>query len=348
MKYRIYIAAACILSISANAQTFKGKTINTFGEPLPYANVCLLNCADSSFIQGVVTNDKGEFVINSELKEAILKVSLIGYQTIYKKSTDGDVGSIRMVEDTTMLGEVTVKGTRPATQLKNDALVTHVQGSSLAHSGNARDVLGKTPGVIKSNDGIEVLGKGTPLIYINGRLMRNQAELDQLTSDKIKDVEVVTTPGAAYDASVNAVIRIKTLKPIGEGFSMDSRTQIGLTHYLLGKEELNFNYRLHGLDIFGMVGYDRNKFRQQNISQQYTYAPSNLLYQMTDAKRYAKSNMLAGKLGLNYVFNENHSVGILYDFSYLPSKMRNNSFTALEIDKILNNELSTESEEKNS
>lgn len=346
MKYRIYIAAACILSISANAQTFKGKTINTFGEPLPYANVCLLNCADSSFIQGAVTNDKGEFVINSERKEGILKVSLIGYQTVYKKSTDGDVGSIRMVEGTTMLGEVTVKGARPITQIKNDALVTHVQGSSLAHSGSARDVLGKTPGVMKLNDGIEVLGRGTPLIYINGRLMRNQAELDQLTSDKIKDVEVVTTPGAAYDASVNAVIRIKTLKPVGEGFSMDSRTQIGLTHYLLGKEELNFNYRLHELDIFGMVGYDRNKYRQQNISQQYTYAPSNLLYQMTNAKRYAKSNMLAGKLGLNYVFNENHSVGILYDFSYLPSKTRNNSFTALEINKILNNELSTESEEK--
>ena len=137
MKYRIYIAAACILSISANAQTFKGKTINTFGEPLPYANVCLLNCADSSFIQGAVTNDKGEFVINSERKEGILKVSLIGYQTVCKKSTDGDVGSIRMVEGTTMLGEVTVKGARPITQIKNDALVTHVQGSSLAHSGSA-------------------------------------------------------------------------------------------------------------------------------------------------------------------------------------------------------------------
>lgn len=104
MKYRIYIAVACFLSITANAQTFKGKTINTFGEPLPYANVCLLNCADSSFIQGAVANGKGEFVINSKRKEGILKVSLIGYQTVYKKSTDGDVGSIRMVECTTMLG----------------------------------------------------------------------------------------------------------------------------------------------------------------------------------------------------------------------------------------------------
>lgn len=248
MKQKITacIAVACFLSISVNAQIFKGKTINAFGEPLPYANVCLLNHADSSFIQGAVSNDKGEFVINSEQREAILKVSLIGYQTIYKKCTDGHVGTILMVEDTTMLGEVIVKSSRPITQLKNDALVTHVQGSSLAHSGSARDVLGKTPGVIKSNDGIEVLGKGAPIIYINGRLMRNQAELDQLTSDKIKDVEVVTTPGAEYDASVNAVIRIKTLKPVGEGFSMDSRTQMGLTHYLYGKEELNFNYRFMG------------------------------------------------------------------------------------------------------
>lgn len=86
MKYRIYIAVACFLSITANAQTFKGKTINTYGEPLPYANVCLLNCADSSFIQGAITNNKGEFVINSKQREAILRVSLIGYQTVYKKA----------------------------------------------------------------------------------------------------------------------------------------------------------------------------------------------------------------------------------------------------------------------
>lgn len=81
MKQKITacIAVACFLSISVNAQIFKGKTINAFGKPLPYANVCLLNHADSSFIQGAVSNDKGEFVINSEQREAILKVSLIGY-----------------------------------------------------------------------------------------------------------------------------------------------------------------------------------------------------------------------------------------------------------------------------
>ena len=345
-KINTCMAIVCFLSITANAQTFKGKIVNALGEPLPYANICLLNQTDSSFVQGTVSNDKGEFAIDTEQRNAILKISLLSYQTAYKRCTDGYEGSILMTEDTTMLAEVTVKGTRPTTQLKNDALVTHVQGTSLAHSGSAKDVLGKTPGVIRSNDEIEVLGKGSPIIYINGKLMRNQAELDQLTSDKIKDVEVVTTPGAEYDASVNAVIRIKTLKPVGEGFSMDSRTQMGLTHYLFGKEELNFNYRHHGLDIFGMVGYDYNKYRQQNISQQYTYAPSNMLYQTTNARRYAKSNMLSGKFGFNYIFNENHSVGILYDFSYQPSKIRSNSFTTLEIDKILNNELNTESEEK--
>lgn len=228
------MAIVCFLSITANAQTFKGKIVNALGEPLPYANICLLNQTDSSFVQGTVSNDKGEFAIDTEQRNAILKISLLSYQTAYKRCTDGYEGSILMTEDTTMLAEVTVKGTRPTTQLKNDALVTHVQGSSLAHSGSAKDVLGKTPGVIRSNDEIEVLGKGSPIIYINGKLMRNQAELDQLTSDKIKDVEVVTTPGAEYDASVNAVIRIKTLKPVGEGFSMDSRTQMGLTHYLFG------------------------------------------------------------------------------------------------------------------
>ncbi|WP_288860566.1 TonB-dependent receptor plug domain-containing protein [uncultured Bacteroides sp.] len=91
-------------------------------------------------------------------------------------------------------------------------MVTQVQNSSLASAGTANDVLRKTPGVVDDGDGLKVLGRGTPEVYINGRKVRDASELDQLASGNIRNVEVVTNPGARYDASVKAVIRIQTKK----------------------------------------------------------------------------------------------------------------------------------------
>ena len=79
------------------------------------------------------------------------------------------------------------------------------------------------------------------------------------------------TPGAKYDATVKAVIRIKTIRPVGEGFSFNSRTVAGVNHYVYGLEELNLNYRTGGLDIFGMAEYENHRSRQTNDSRQDTY-----------------------------------------------------------------------------
>lgn len=80
--------------------------------------------------------------------------------------------------------------------MKGDALVTSVQNSVLAKAGSANDVLGKVPGILKDKDSFEVFGKGTPLIYINGGKYATKSELEQLSSEDIKHVELITNPGA--------------------------------------------------------------------------------------------------------------------------------------------------------
>ena len=70
---------------------------------------------------------------------------------------------------TVELGEVVVKATRPSTTMKGNALVTNVEGSSLAIAGTANDVLVRVPMVVDNGGSIEVFGKGSPEIYINGR-----------------------------------------------------------------------------------------------------------------------------------------------------------------------------------
>ena len=100
-------------------------------------------------------------------------------------------------------------------QLKGDAMITTVTGSVLEKAGTGEDLLNKIPGVSAEDEEVNIFGSGTAEIYINGRKVRDNSEIDQLSSEQIKRVEVVKNPGARYDASVKAVIRIITKKAAG-------------------------------------------------------------------------------------------------------------------------------------
>lgn len=328
MKRIVLVSMMCLVAIASTAQSISGRVIDEQSQPMPFANVVLVNRADSAFIAGAITKDDGTFSISTDKQDGLLKVTSVGYTTKFLDARQGSVGDIQMQPDTQTLGEVVVKGSRPLVKMKDDALVTTVEGSYLSKTGTAGDVLGKIPGVISNHGGVEVLGRGTPLIYINGRQMRNQSELDQLSSDQIKDVEVVMTPGAKYDATVKAVIRIKTIRPVGEGFSFNSRTVAGVNHYVYGLEELNLNYRTGGLDIFGMAEYENRRSRQTNDSRQDTYLQSH--YQQNSLMHYYNKNqMLAGKLGFNYMLNDKHSIGMTYTVTSRPNSQTSDYFTTM-------------------
>jgi hypothetical protein len=328
MKRLILFSTMCLVAIASTAQCISGRVTDEQAQPMPFANVVLLSRSDSAYIAGAVTKDDGSFSIATDNQDGLLKVSSVGYIIRYIDARQGNVGDIQMQPDTQMLGEVVVKGSRPLVKMKDDALVTTVEGSYLSKTGTAGDVLGKIPGVISNHGGVEVLGRGTPLIYINGRQMRNKSELDQLSSDQIKDVEVVMTPGAKYDATVKSVIRIKTIRPVGEGFSFNSRTVAGVNHYVYGLEELNLNYRTGGLDIFGMAEYENRRSRQTNDSRQDTYLQSH--YQQNSLIHYYNKNqMLAGKLGFNYMLNDNHSIGMTYTVTSRPNSQTSDYFTTM-------------------
>ncbi len=329
-----------LLPMYATSQTLRGKLVDEQNNPLPFVNVVLQQLPDTSFISGCISNADGVFELSNISDNQIIRISSIGYSTLVLAAQPIDMGSIQLTAATEELGEVVVKGNLAITRIKNDALVTTIQNSPLEHAGTANDVLGRIPGVIRNGKSIEVLGKGAPLIYINGRQVRNVSELDQLSSNSIKDIEVITTPGAQYDASVNSVIRIKTVKPVGEGFSFNNRTLLGIKYYLYGLEEVNFNYRKNGFDLFGMLEYDNQRERQNNTMFQNTYSHE-LIQQSTTSKRFSQSQLYAAKLGMNYTFNERHSLGFFYDFSFRPNNIHNNSTTTLSLDSILQNELTT-------
>ena len=163
-----------------------------------------------------------------------------------------------------MLDEVVVKVDPSLTKLKGNALVTRVSGTQLEHAGTANDVLKQVPMVLGENGNFEVFGKGAPAIYVNGRMVEDLSELSQINSANIKNVEVVTSPGAKYDASVKAVINIRTKAPQGDGFSGTLRAQATLQKYFRTLDQINLKYRTGGLEAFANFGYLGGKFETNN------------------------------------------------------------------------------------
>ena len=339
--------------IQKTSTRYKGHIIDEKGQPIAYANVYLLSPSDSMIVGGGVSNEAGLFVIPCDVRPVVARISFIGYKTLTRPFNSSELGTIRMQPDSYRLNGVVVKGSRPLVRMKDDAFVTTVEDSYLSKLGTGQDVLTHIPGVLRNGSNIEVLGRGTPLVYINGRQMRDLGELNQLSSDQIKDVEVVMTPGAKYDASVRSVIRIKTLRPVGEGFSFDNKTLLGINHYLFGQEELNVNYRVGGLDLFATADMEDFRMKVENKSRQDTYLqhpylqhPSTHYMQQSMTNYRPHTNIYYGKLGFNYLFDDHHAIGMTYTAASRPTRQESNIMTDTFEDEINDDHLTGDSHER--
>ena len=227
MKQILLFLIAIMASVPAFCREITGKVVGENETPLDFVNVVLYR--DSTYVTGAVTDTDGRFSITTDVNGILTaKISFVGYETYsYEVPVTGNMGIITLTPSAVELGEVVVKATRPATTMKGNALVTNVEGSSLAIAGTANDVLVRVPMVVDNGGSLEVFGKGSPEIYINGRKVNDLQELSQLNSGDIKNVEVITNPGAAYAANVKSVIRIRTKPPKGDGFSGTLRNDNG-------------------------------------------------------------------------------------------------------------------------
>jgi hypothetical protein len=297
------------------SQTITGCVVSDNGQPVVFANVVALNSSDSSFIQGVICDDKGMFKIQvSDSRDYLVKVSSIGYDTQFIHAKTGDIGKVLMKESRHMLDEVVIKGHQPQFKMTNEGLQTNVAGTVLSKMGNAEDILTNVPGLQKKGGSYEVFGKGTPQFYINGRKITDMEELKRLNSSDIKYVELITSPGAKYDASVRAVVLIKTQRKQGDGFSLN----VSSTYYQ-GMERtladgLNVNYRHHGMDVFGNVYYSDAKSKSNNEVIQKIYTDTTWIHKsMNPYRLHTGTVMFSG--GMNYILNDSNSLGFRYNTS---------------------------------
>lgn len=316
MNKRTLITFLCFSAITPMmAQDIKGKIVDEKGEPLAFANVVLLNRQDSAFVKGVVSGEDGHFAIDSACNNGIIKVTSVGYKTAWKDCTGENAGVIKMVADSKVLGEVVVKSLLPKTILKNGGMTTTVAGSVLEKAGTMEHLLDRIPNVSAQNGNIKVFGRGEPIIYINGRQMRDRSELDRLSSDNIKSVEVIANPGARYAASTKAVIRITTKKIQGDGFGFDATTEGSYDEKKNtgGYARLNLYYRRNGLELGAYAYSSKQSSPDEKDLQQMTYLDKTLNQQ--DRTRWKnKTETFSSRLNASYQFDDNNSLGASISF----------------------------------
>lgn len=306
-----------VLALPALAKgDWSGKVVDENGEPVAYANVAVLSKADSTVVCGVITTEDGTFNIVTNETDGIMMVAMLGYKTVYLAPVDGAV--ITLSDDTQMLQGAVASAVMPKTKLTGEGLQTNVRGSVLEKVGSANDVLAKTPGLIKGQSGLEVIGKGSPLVYINGRKVTDSSELDRLQSNEIQSVEVITNPGAQYDATVRSVVRIRTIRRQGDGFGFNlNASDAQSLRWAKGNDpfgSINVNYRTGGVDIFGGVNYARNTSRQESELEKNTFGRTAVgddwlfVNKGTLLNEYIGSS-LYGNAGVNWQMADNHFLG---------------------------------------
>ena len=296
----------------------RGRVTDEAGQPIAYANIALLSLSDSTFINGGVSNEAGDFVIPCRPGRVLVRVSFVGYKTVYQQHTVGDIGTVTLLPDAIQLKNVTVKGEIPQYKATTGGITVDVEHSILHDVGTADDLLSMLPRVEGSDGQFTVFAKGTPEIYVNNKKVRDAKELKQLKATDIKSVDIITSPGAKYNAEVNAVIRIKTIRQQGDGLSVEAYSQVNYNDWWTNYDDFTVKYRTGGLEVFATGTFNNGHYGEDPaLSTDLTFG-SDHIHIDQGAPNSIWYTTMSGKVGMSYDLDDNNSVGLTYEHETNP------------------------------
>lgn len=214
MKKLFLLSMMLLLVTRIWAQNITGTVVNEKLSPVSFANISLLR-ADSSFVSGAKTDVRGVFRILKTAGAKFLKISCVGYQTKIVACDSIVMGNIILKNEVKTLGEVEVISQQQLIKQEADKLSYAVEKDPDAATVTVMEMLRKVPLVaVDGQDNITVKGSSTFKIYKNGHpdasLSTNPKEvLKAIPANMIKRIEVITEPGAKYDAEgATAILNI--------------------------------------------------------------------------------------------------------------------------------------------
>jgi hypothetical protein len=210
-----------------------------------------------------------------------------------------------------VLNEVIITASVPLFVRKNNTLVVNVKNTPLSSVGTAIDVIRRIPGVSIQEDEITVFSKGSPIIYINNRKLYDQTELQRLQSTDIATIELITDPGAKYDAEGRAVLLIKTRKNEENGWAVKVSERLRKRKSFDDTEDIGLSYTQDHLSLFASFNHSINKTNWITQSD-YTVYSDTLWQQMMDMPQNHKDLTNQLTFGMDWSITSKHAVGWQY------------------------------------
>lgn len=312
MKNVLFLIMLFSVHMSSSAQNITGKVLDPNQTPMEMANVVLLRAQDSLFIQGTISKEDGTFHLAGNGKDRyILKISSVGYTTVYTSCSPGTENTVILTPDVIHLDEALVTAQKQLFKTERGAIVADIAHSILSKETSITDVIRKIPGMTLHDDKPVSFIGGDPLIYINGKKAMDYSAVKNIPVKEIKTIKLITNPGAEYDASTGAVLLITTKKTL-KGLSVQLDGNIRKNHFWTHSEALNLNYGFKKLTLFATLEYEddrRKSIETAHLINQGTDRYENYI----DARGRKNSDKTINySLGFNYQINDNHQFGVEY------------------------------------
>lgn len=245
--------------VGANGK-ISGRIIDSAtGQPVEFASISLSVQGVDKEINGMMTDDKGAFVLTN-IADGTYKLSIfsIGYKpgiknniAISKTSEVVNIGDIKLPSVSSKLADVVVAADKNTVEYKLDKTIYNVDKDITSQTGVATDVLKKIPEVSVDVDGnVELQGNSNIRFLIDGKpstiFGSNLPDvLQTIPASQIQSIEVITSPGAKYDAEgtggiINIVLKKSKIQGINGNVSLSGGTRFENGSFNLNARKGNF------------------------------------------------------------------------------------------------------------
>ena len=322
----VFIALALCSSQPLMAQVIViGEVKAEDKQPVPFANVLLLQPTDSSLVLGSITSAEGKFSLNVQPGAYLINISMMGYQSIFSLieiSTAQEkvyLNAFYLPEDVKQLDEIVVKGQKPLFEKQTDRTVVNVQSSITTAGNTALAVLEKSPGVVvnRQNNSLALNGKTGVLVMINGKVNRLPIDavvqmLDGMSAANIEKIELITSPPAKYDAEGNAgIIHIVMTENPDTGTNGNFGITLGYNKAETLGGNFNLNHRSKRLNTFLNYSIHHDRNRHEWINERYRTVDNFTQTNMSSSHRKPLTIVQNLQAGVAYDFNDKTTASLL-------------------------------------
>ncbi|OMP77901.1 TonB-dependent receptor family protein [[Flexibacter] sp. ATCC 35208] len=315
---RTILLLAIIFPCFVHSQSTLIGTVSNNEGVVPFANVILTDTLNK-LITGVTTDETGKFSMNIPDGRYQLNIRYVGYKDWVKvMDFQGNIalGTILLEKNVKELTEVVVKSKKPLVEYQADRFVFNVEDNLAVKGGNALNTINVTPGVVLQNNAINILGKGTARVMIDGRMLELTGSaltvyLNSISASDIKSIEVITNPPAKYDAAGEGLINIVLKKAKINAWQNATTVSYDRNKYGYLTVRDNFFYSKNKLRLTASAsGVSGSRQHKSSLDMYFDKGVQKL-----EGDEKGKMDEISGRATVDYDFSDKVSAGIQYQGS---------------------------------